>query len=234
MKLKNSVVLIFSVFLVMSFILGCTTPAPTPTPTPTPTPQQHPNISSIRYDSDCIKAGTQLKIYGRNFGDIKGTNTVTMNGIVASVSYWSDDEIIAVVPTSSLPARELRVAVTVNGIPSDEYWLYGICATPTPTPTTPTPTPIPLERVDVARNIAIAKAHDDGVNVPLGVHWIKSDVSFGIGSKHYQYTYYGAQSWLIDITYPVVEQPDFTVDISSWGIPLWSGMVYYWETVPLL
>jgi hypothetical protein len=28
-----------------------------------------------------------------------------MNGIVAAVSYWSDDEVIAVVPASSLPAR---------------------------------------------------------------------------------------------------------------------------------
>lgn len=228
MSLKKVVALVLGVICVMSFILGCTPP----TPTPTPTPQQYPNISSIRYDSSCIKAGTQLRIYGRNFGDLKGTNTVTMNGIVAAISYWSDDEVIAVVPASSLPARELRVAVTVNGIPSDEYWLYGICAAPTPTPT---PTPIPLDRVDVAKNIAIVKAHNDGVNVPYNVFWVKTDISTGIGSKHYQYTYYGASKWVIDITYPVTDQPDFTVNIfSEWGLTMWSGMVYYWETVPLL
>ncbi|WP_218112048.1 hypothetical protein [Atribacter laminatus] len=64
---------------------------------------------------------------------------------------------------------------------------------------------------------------------------LKADLSTGIGSKHYQYTYYGASKWIIDITYPVIEQPDFTVNIfSEWGLTMWSGMVYYWETVPLM
>ena len=226
-RLKNGMMLGISILVLIAIIMGCTPP----TPTPTPAPPQYPNIASIRYSASCVKAGTQLMIYGRNFGDDKGISTVIMNGIVAATTYWSDNEVIAIVPTASLPASELREAVTVAGVPSDEYWLYGICQTPTPTPT---PTPIPAERVDVARDIAIMKANSEGHNVPTGVYWFKQDLSSGIGGKHYLYTYSGAGDWYIDITYPIVPEPTFSVVISFESFSIWSGNVYYWETVPLM
>jgi RHS repeat-associated protein len=60
--------------------------------------------------------GTQIQINGSGFGATQGTSTLTVHGIAATVTSWSDTAISATVPTtaSSGPA-----AVTVGGVPSN-------------------------------------------------------------------------------------------------------------------
>jgi hypothetical protein len=71
-----------------------------------------PAISSINLPSGTI--GTSIIITGTNFGTDQGSSTVTFNGVVASVTSWSDTSITAVVPSGSA-AGVNSVVVTMGG-----------------------------------------------------------------------------------------------------------------------
>ncbi|MFC1855996.1 S8 family serine peptidase [Thermodesulfobacteriota bacterium] len=60
--------------------------------------------------SDRGTQGQNTFLYGRNFGATQGTSSVLVNGVTASISYWSDKEIDFTIPLGvTLPAN---VAVT--------------------------------------------------------------------------------------------------------------------------
>jgi RHS repeat-associated protein len=64
--------------------------------------------------------GTSVTIEGSSFGSTQGTSTVTFNGATASITSWSNNQIVATVPTNA-PSGTGPVTVTVNSIsgPSD-------------------------------------------------------------------------------------------------------------------
>ena len=60
--------------------------------------------------------GTSVGIYGSNFGSPQGSNTVTFNGVAASVSGWGNNQINANVPTGATTGN---LVVTVGGVASN-------------------------------------------------------------------------------------------------------------------
>lgn len=60
---------------------------------------------------------TSVTITGANFGATQGTSTVSFNGGLASVTSWSDAQIVATVPAAA-PRGSGLVTVTVNSVPS--------------------------------------------------------------------------------------------------------------------
>jgi hypothetical protein len=69
-----------------------------------------PHITSISPTSGPI--GTLVSITGSNFGSTQGTSTVTFGTTAATVSTWSDTQIIAIAP--SLSAGTYNVGVTTG------------------------------------------------------------------------------------------------------------------------
>jgi YD repeat-containing protein len=60
--------------------------------------------------------GTTVTVQGTNFGSVQGASGLTFNGIGATVTSWSDETIVAIVPTS---ASTGPVVVTVEGVGSN-------------------------------------------------------------------------------------------------------------------
>jgi YD repeat-containing protein len=80
---------------------------------PLPPPPGPPNISAL---SPIVgPTGQPITISGANFGSTQGTNTVTFNGTVASVTSWTAGSIGVVVPAAATTGP---VVVTVGGQPS--------------------------------------------------------------------------------------------------------------------
>jgi len=75
---------------------------------------QGPRITSLSPSSG--KTGTLFTITGTLFGSSQGSSTVTVNGVDASVSSWSDTQIVAYIPGEASCGP---VIVTVLGIPSN-------------------------------------------------------------------------------------------------------------------
>jgi len=75
-----------------------------------------PEIASLSPTSGPV--GTSVTINGSNFGASQGTSTVTIGGTPASITSWSDTQIVATVPNLS-PAGAYNVVVTINGLPSN-------------------------------------------------------------------------------------------------------------------
>jgi RHS repeat-associated protein len=73
-----------------------------------------PVISSLSPASG--SGGQSVTINGANFGATQGSSTVTFNGVLATVTSWSDSSIVATVP---LTASTGPVVVTVNGATSN-------------------------------------------------------------------------------------------------------------------
>ena len=74
---------------------------------------------SARIDSVTPAAGpvgTSVTVSGANFGATQGTSTVTFNGVSASASSWSSNNIVATVPSGATTGP---VVVTVNGTPGN-------------------------------------------------------------------------------------------------------------------
>jgi RHS repeat-associated protein len=67
--------------------------------------------------------GSSVTIDGSGFGATQGTSTVTFNGVPAYVVYWTNWEILAVVPTSATTGS---VVVTVGTQPSNADFAYTI------------------------------------------------------------------------------------------------------------
>ena len=63
-------------------------------------------------------SGSSVTIAGRHFSSSQGTSTVSFNGITASVTTWSDTQIVAVVPPSATTGP---VVVVVGGVASNSY-----------------------------------------------------------------------------------------------------------------
>jgi len=73
------------------------------------------NISAISHESGI--PGSSMTIRGSGFGPTQGTSTVTVAGIVAKATSWSDSSIRFIVP-SNATARNNNVQVIVDGIVS--------------------------------------------------------------------------------------------------------------------
>ncbi len=58
-----------------------------------------PVIDSLTPDRG--RVGTLVTIAGSNFEAVQGTGTVTFNGVEASVTSWSDTEIVCTVPVGA-------------------------------------------------------------------------------------------------------------------------------------
>ena len=71
---------------------------------------QSPSITSISPSSGVV--GMPVEISGSGFGATQGSSTVTLNGISASATSWSDGSITVIVPTG---ATSGPFSVTVNG-----------------------------------------------------------------------------------------------------------------------
>jgi endoglucanase len=84
--------------------------------TVTSTATATPAIASINPVSGVV--GTSVTITGSNFGSSQGTSTVTFGGTDATVTSWSNNSIIATVPTS-LSAGVVSVIVSVGSTNSN-------------------------------------------------------------------------------------------------------------------
>jgi len=73
----------------------------------------NPAITNLSASAGIV--GQAVTITGLEFGATQGTSTVTFNGTTATITYWSDTEIIALVPSG---ATSGPILVTVNGISS--------------------------------------------------------------------------------------------------------------------
>jgi ribosomal protein L21E len=62
--------------------------------------------------------GATVTVTGTLFGSTQGSSTVAFNGVVGSVSSWSQNAITVVVPTGATTGD---VVVTVNGQPSNGF-----------------------------------------------------------------------------------------------------------------
>lgn len=89
-------------------ILGQTSNGKVFTLIPPPTLSVAAPSSARRSDS--------VTIFGTDFGSAQGSNTVKFNGVVASVSNWSDTSITASVPTT---ATSGDLVVSISGQPSN-------------------------------------------------------------------------------------------------------------------
>jgi len=74
-----------------------------------------PGVSSLNPSSG--RVGTLVTITGTEFGATQGASTVTIGGITATPTSWSDTSIIVSVP-SGVAAGLTGLSVTVGGIPS--------------------------------------------------------------------------------------------------------------------
>lgn len=100
-------------------------------------PNPPPTISSITPDSGAV--GASVTIAGSNFGAQQGTSSVTFNGVLAAVSFWSDVSIITAVPAG---ASSGYVIVAVNGQQSNAVWFRVVESSgPIPTITEIRPNP---------------------------------------------------------------------------------------------
>lgn len=59
----------------------------------------NPRVTGVSPTSGPV--GTQVQVNGSGFGDIQGSSTITVGGITAAVSSWSDSQIVTTVPTTS-------------------------------------------------------------------------------------------------------------------------------------
>jgi len=88
-----------------------------------------PYISSLNPTSG--PAGTNITITGTSFGATQGLSTVKVGGNTASITNWSNNSIIASIPSGLLP-NTYDVIVTVQGLPSNSRsfllspWIYDI------------------------------------------------------------------------------------------------------------
>jgi RHS repeat-associated protein len=81
------------------------------------TPGPAPNITNLSPYTGGV--GTEVTIYGTDFGATQGSSTVTFNGLsAASISGWSNTQIVAIVPTA-IPEGAGPVVVTVNSVASN-------------------------------------------------------------------------------------------------------------------
>ncbi|MBI4427768.1 MAG: IPT/TIG domain-containing protein [Ignavibacteriales bacterium] len=89
-------------------------------------PPALPEITAIIPDSAAV--GDTIRILGSNFGNTKGTSSVTIGGQVAVTTiFWSDTEIQAVVPSSAATGT---VVVSVDGRSSNSKTFKLLVATP--------------------------------------------------------------------------------------------------------
>ena len=75
-----------------------------------------PSITSL--SETVMSIGDSVTITGVNYGSPQGTSKVTFDGVEATVSSWSDTQIVATVPTG---ATSGDVVVTVNSVASSGY-----------------------------------------------------------------------------------------------------------------
>ncbi|MEI6157799.1 MAG: hypothetical protein WCP87_05480 [Atribacterota bacterium] len=107
---------------------------------------------------------------------------------------------------------------------------------PTPTPT-PTPTVTPIDNVDMARDVAIAKANSTPGTVPTNISWSKqtTPASMPGGTITVNYSGISNGNWYIEITYTSgvsLENTIYNVKIQFDGMPpVWQGIVNYSEIV---
>jgi RHS repeat-associated protein len=91
----------------------------------------NPIVTSLAPTSGPI--GTQIQINGSGFGATQGASTLTVQGVAASVTNWSDTAITATVPTT---AASGPVAVNIGGVSSNANINFNI---PAPHVTSVTP-----------------------------------------------------------------------------------------------
>ena len=91
----------------------------------------NPTVTSLSPTSGA--PGTQFQINGSGFGATQGTSTLTLHGLSAAVTNWSDSTIIATVPTT---ASSGPVAINVGGVASNANINFNI---PAPHVTSSTP-----------------------------------------------------------------------------------------------
>jgi hypothetical protein len=83
-----------------------------------------PNVTAILPDP--AAAGSTVTITGLNFGPAMGSNTVTFNGVTATVTSWTDNSIVTTVPARAATGS---VVVTVDGVSSNSF-LFMVPACP--------------------------------------------------------------------------------------------------------
>ena len=71
---------------------------------------QTPTVTGVSPNSGAV--GSSVAITGTNFGSAQGNSTISLNGTIALVAYWSNTSIVAVIPAN---ATSGLFAVTVNG-----------------------------------------------------------------------------------------------------------------------
>ena len=90
-----------------------------------------PSISGL--SSSTAPIGASITITGSTFGSAQGTSIVSFPGGSASISSWSPNSIVAIVPAGATAGL---VTVTVGGVQSN-----GVSFTPTPPPSISSLTP---------------------------------------------------------------------------------------------
>jgi endoglucanase len=121
-----------------------------------------PTISSLSPTSGAV--GTAVTISGSNFGGTQGTSAVRFNTTVATVTSWSNSQIVATVP--NIAAGPVTVTVTVGSVASN-----GVSFTVGTTPTanfslTPTPTSLSVQRGS-SGTVSVTIARTGGFTGPV-------------------------------------------------------------------
>src|SRR6185437_1461406 len=78
-------------------------------------------ISSITPTNGPV--GTQVTVTGTAFGASQGTNVLTFNGQVASVSSWTDTQIVATAPVTATTGP---VVASVNSVNSNATQVFSV------------------------------------------------------------------------------------------------------------
>ena len=80
-----------------------------------------PTISTLSPNSG--DPGTQVAIFGSNFGSSQGSSTLSFNGVSATVTGWSDGYISAYAPGNATTGP---ITMVVNGVPSNSNQVFTV------------------------------------------------------------------------------------------------------------
>jgi RHS repeat-associated protein len=125
--------------------------------------------------------GTSVTIAGSNFGATQGSSTITFNGVLASVTSWSNSQIVATVPAAT-PDGSGTVTVTVNSItsvPALQFTAIKPVITSLGPPAAPVSSIVILNGSGFGGNQVDSKVYFNGISAVI-YSWSATSVSVGV------------------------------------------------------
>jgi RHS repeat-associated protein len=125
--------------------------------------------------------GTSVTIAGSNFGATQGSSTITFNGVLASVTSWSNSQIVATVPAAT-PDGSGTVTVTVNSIasvPALQFTAIKPVITSLGPPAAPASSIVILNGTGFGANQVDSQVYFNGISASI-YSWSATSVSVGV------------------------------------------------------